>query len=954
MAKNKLLDDIYHYKIIFQQLAENEFIDTEISNFDFLSFSSQKQLFDYQTEALKNALRVLLVFFNDFQADKEKFYRFCQNKYPHENLDFNKLSPKAIQLLQEYFPIIRKKIEFSHFVNRMGFWMTMGSGKTILIIKLIELLGQAMKLHLIPKKNIFFFTANEGLLNRFKQELKEYNLTKEKKILASSLKDYEAVSKYGNILEYEDIRIFCYRADLLGEEKKETILDFKDYLNNGDNYIILDEAHKGDKQDSIRQNIFSILSQNGFLFNFSATFTAPSDVATTIYNLNQAVWIQKGYGKKLFLLDNDLKAFREKSDLNEAEKQKATLKSLLLLTLAKKNRIANSYHNPMMVVFTNSVNVSESDAELFFKTLQSIARDDIKELFDQSRKELKDEFKTTKYLITDNKSGEGVAELSDQIGKISFDELKTEVFYAKSGNIEAIINPKDHQEIAFKLDTASQAFCLIKIGDISAWLKEKLIDIKIDETYKEEKYFDTLDEGSINILIGSRSFYEGWDSTRPNIMLFLNIGVNNDTKKFVTQSLGRGMRIESIKGNRQRMEYLEAQDKAKIAQNPQTLETLFVVSTNKNAISSIIKWQEEQNMQSDWIEISLRKNQELTKEKNLFIPTYESQKIEATKIGHKKGFRLSEKNKQDLKIYVEHLGKTLFALKHKIFNKEECDILFELISKNTFFVDNNIHYKSLDILIEKLKAKIYLKQSQVKGFKTLSNEIIHFKKIKVREDKNKEFIQKVNEAVALKQLSNQDILKKLEKGEINFQDALQLQQSSIEFDEAKLKKILNHCYLPIVYGENLDWIKHIITEKSEIEFLENLEKIYTKLDKKYQWWAFSRISPHYDRDIYIPYTQDSEEKHFYPDFIFWLQEKDKQTILFVDPKGTAYTDYQAKADGYEKLFIENEMTRIFYQDSMQIQVKLFFVNIQNSDIGGKYENFWCNKSNLEKMFDLEG
>ena len=106
----------------------------------------------------------------------------------------------------------------------------------------------------------------------------------------------------------------------MSDERKEATLDFKDYLDSGNNYVILDEAHKGDKQESKRQNIFSILAKNGFLFNFSATFTDESDIATTVYNLNQAVWVKKGYGKKLFLLDNDLKAFKEKSDLNEIEK----------------------------------------------------------------------------------------------------------------------------------------------------------------------------------------------------------------------------------------------------------------------------------------------------------------------------------------------------------------------------------------------------------------------------------------------------------------------------------------------------------------------------------------------------------------------------------------------------------------------------------------------------------
>ena len=49
--------------------------------------------------------------------------------------------------------------------------------------------------------------------------------------------------------------------------------------------------------------------------------------------------------------------------------------------------------------------------------------------------------------------------------------------------------------------------------------------------------------------MGSRSFYEGWDSNRPNIINFINIG-GRDAKKYVLQAIGRGVRIEPYKGKR--------------------------------------------------------------------------------------------------------------------------------------------------------------------------------------------------------------------------------------------------------------------------------------------------------------------------------------------------------------------------------------------------------------------
>ena len=67
-------------------------------------------------------------------------------------------------------------------------------------------------------------------------------------------------------------------------------------------YILLDEAHKGDKEDSKRQVLYSILSRNGFLFNFSATFTDPRDYATCAFNFNLSKFIEEGYGKHIYVL----------------------------------------------------------------------------------------------------------------------------------------------------------------------------------------------------------------------------------------------------------------------------------------------------------------------------------------------------------------------------------------------------------------------------------------------------------------------------------------------------------------------------------------------------------------------------------------------------------------------------------------------------------------------------
>ena len=99
------------------------------------------------------------------------------------------------------------------------------------------------------------------------------------------LKEYDEIKHdVPSLLSDQEITVFYYRSDNISDEQKEKIIDFRSYDNNGEWYILLDEAHKGDKEYSKRQHIYSILSRNGFLFNFSATFTDERDIVTTVAN----------------------------------------------------------------------------------------------------------------------------------------------------------------------------------------------------------------------------------------------------------------------------------------------------------------------------------------------------------------------------------------------------------------------------------------------------------------------------------------------------------------------------------------------------------------------------------------------------------------------------------------------------------------------------------------------
>ncbi|WQW66470.1 DEAD/DEAH box helicase family protein [Helicobacter pylori] len=965
MAKKKDLttdNEIF----VAQKLAEEELNANEINDplemLDFKSFDSNKELLDYQQQALINAFRVLVAYFRDFKENKKEFYAFYQKHYSFANCDFSK--KKLNHLLKSHFKVENHCVSFENFINRLAFYMATGSGKTIVIIKLVELLSVAIRMGLIPKKNIMFFSANENLIQQFKKEIEKYNRGKDfsKQIDFKSLKSVKNKDFYHAPKDFfQKIALFYYRADLMSdEESKENLLNYKDYWDNGENYVILDEAHKGNKTESKRQAIFSLLSQKGFLFNFSATFTEESDLITAVYNLSVGEWVKLGYGKESVLLKkNNLNAFKELKDLNDREKEIALLKALLLLGMQKRYQTEGYFYDPLMLVFTHSVNVKNSDAEIFFKTLARVIENDDGSDFLKAKDDLLEELKNPEFLFSDGKDKEKeykIKVFKESLNRLDFKGLKEEVFYASNGHIEVIINPKNNQEIAFKLNTSDKVFCLIRIGDITEWIYEKLKSVKVvskNLSFKEESYFSQIDKSSINILVGSRAFDTGWDSTRPSVILFLNIGLDDDAKKLVKQSFGRGVRIESVKNQRQRLAYLDIDEAIKkdLKPNAAMLETLFVIPTNYASLEAILKFQKESENggenRGSWREIKLEK----TPIKHaLFVPCYRKEQTNALKISPSASFKMSEKNFKDLKEYFHLMSEKHFILKHEIYNPKDYELLKDMIQKEHFKKVPTWHYKDLDYMISEIKGKLYLNQKVPKDeFNALDNEkIVHFKRIKVKADKKEKLIQTIQEVKEYAPLDKETLIMKIAQGEIDIDNIDKHKQDrTFKVDEAELLKLKEHYYTPLIKAKNCDWLKHVVKVKSESDFLEELLKITETLQENYDFWAFSKIDEHLD-NLFIPYIDNgTAERRFFPDFIFWLQKSGTQIICFIDPKGSKHTDYEHKADAYQ--LFKDKIFNPKNDPNLKIKVVLKFYGNKDG-VGERYRDLWIEKGKLEYFF----
>lgn len=929
------------------------------------NFSATKQLFTYQRQALKNYLVALYLYFSNYHnfnatseerkilyAKKEFFKLYEENglntnifavkQFASAKRRTNYEVDKRFKFLSKYFKPEEDEnlglhIPTYHFINRMAFWMATGSGKSLIIIKAIEILDYLQSVNLIPQREILVLFPREDLVNQFKKLVDEYNKSAKKKIRFLNLKEY---LDRPPLPEPNTIKVLYYRSDLIRTQQTEKFLNFESFENDGKWYLFLDEAHKGAKGESFAQDIFTVLSRNGFLFNFSATFTDEIDRVTTVFNFNLEKFITGGYGKNIYLSQSTFNLKDQKEyDFSEVEKQEQVLKALILLTLIKESRgDKNLYHVPLMITLVNSVNTDDSDLLLFFREIDKIARGKIKpKALEQAKAELIEEFNNNpKYFFGDEHLSIDI----NLIEKLAVEDILKNVFNTTTfGKIEFLEGEKG-KELALKLESADKPFGLIKIGDTKKFQKEKLgFEYNVIESFETKKYFEQINNRpEITLLLGSRSFYEGWDSNRPNVINFINIGKGAEAQKFVLQAIGRGIRIEPKKYN--------DPEKSRTRLSPnntdknQLLETLFVFATDKKSVGIILKELEQQKNPEEEIPIGdlFDKNKA---DFDLLIPVFKGQETE-DKVTP---FYINTETKERFLNYLRNISPNVLLVKYGLTKKQ----IAKLFSDDLYAINPDNVYSNFELLLEKVLSHIKTKVKIVDYVKALTDEIVHFKHIKVSNLSEHE-ISKLRDSIhEVKKYKSKPLSTEEQKALLILRDSgarveLPQQAKTLYLSNTKLRivKIIQHYYIPLIYSfnEKQEYIKHIITTESELKFIEALEK-YIK-DRGFDFnWMFSKIDEHLDK-VYIPYYSHATNiyKRFYPDFIFWLQKGDNYKIIFVDPKGTSHTDYESKVDSFEGLFLDNEgKPKVFKYKNFKITFELRLIG-DGEKVGEKYKKYW--------------
>ena len=957
-------------KVVLEKVISNrnlsdlpsEFQNLDISDFGINDFT----LYEYQHKAIENILHCLNIYFSNNQPGKDILLELYRNNEMDSKLE-DRLNinndDENFNFLSDHYVVSDEKIEFKEIINRAGFWMATGSGKTLVMVKLIDILFKLIKHNQIPEKDILILAPKDRILKQIQEHIDIFNQNGKLQIEFRELRDWEKVKhNQGNLFSENSVTVFYYRADNITDQNKDKQVDYKTYLNNGNWYLILDEAHKGDSEFSKRQQYYTVLSQNGFLFNFSATFTDDIDIASTVFNFNLKKFIEAGYGKNIKITNQEYRSFRVSTndEYNEDEKKQIVLESLILFSAVKKEAEAlqsvnpDIYHNPLLVTIANSVHTIDADLKMFFAQLVEIAKGNF-EIVEPRDKILSDLREDPNYLFRND------VPISNStlrvIQSITKDDIFNYCFNASSsGSIEVVHISGNSKELAFRLTTSEKHFCLLVAADVMKWEANVLEDYLIAETPITKSFFDSINKqnSDINILLGSRIFSEGWDSNRPNVINFINIGVDEGARKFVMQALGRGVRIQPFNNERKRFgeiinreNHFTNEEIRKINDHKQAVESLFILATKKEVVKNIVK--DADVSQDEWK--TVKEIQKTVIDKPLYFPIYKD---------------ADHKNDKKYKIHRDDFGivkELIDSTSHKILAVEsniQIRTLNKLNDDSNFKFSGSVEngdslnkLKSIDIHFNEIPKVLH-------RFEIVTNEIKHFQHIQVKNRPAGELIileNEIKDKLAGHTFTKEDMVKRFADKKISEQELLkfwdEIEKKKDSGIGIELKTINEHYYNPVLLTEpdhDSDF-RHVVNIESEKIFLESLEDYANQEDSKlnvFDWWFFSKLDETID-DVKIPYYNRTEQRYsdFNPDFVFWLKKGNHYFITFVDPKGTEHLKNPIdKIDGFNEIFSNNVA-----QEEITIQVSLWYYNPDKpGEFIGDYENYWTD--DLNKIFDL--
>ncbi|HOJ92881.1 MAG TPA: DEAD/DEAH box helicase family protein [Dictyoglomaceae bacterium] len=932
---------------IEKYLVLNKYILSLFGVDDFRSF--QEKLKDapvgVDSDGRTHFINVLRSSFGNIQKDKlseETLLRYDENIQSYVRKINYRREPVSLKYFQ-YLAVLsaeiildnlkNRKIEFLYELNeflkgykeedvkiidefsendlkKLAFWMATGSGKTLIMHINYY---QFFKYKLFSPDNIILITPNEGLSKQHYEELEKSGIP---------CKLYSGTLNGGLSTENE---VLVIEITKFIEEKKGKGVTLPVDVFEGRNLIFVDEGHKGKgSEDQKWARRRDKLAENGFVFEYSATFGQILNIKSKEILKEYAKSIPFDYSYKYFYLDGYGKDFSvlnvRQEKINDQEFQEVMFVANLLsfyeqlLVYEENNRLAKEYNleKPLWIFVGTTVTGKEAES-------------DVIQIVDFIKKVIQDEDWLKKWVEnilngnTNLKNEDGKDIFQDRFTYLrkrgfDFEDLYKKIFNGK-GSLKLYELKNAEGELGLKIGE-NKYFGVINIGDAPEF-KKYLKEISVEQDAISGSLFDDIkrEDSPINILIGSKKFIEGWDTWRVSSMGLLNIGTNQGPQ--IIQLFGRGVRLKG-KG----MSLKRSSDNPQI----QLLESLNIYGIKADYLSKFLEAIRNEGVELETIEIPI-KTQHEDKWNSLYTLTkredkeFEEDNILSLEIDNKINFTIDLRPKvsvhlskdrkeggietEEIKQEVERMRlsedildllnweriwqeilefKTQRAYWNLTFNKEILKAILLSDKYNVLVLPELLEIKSLEnvTLLEDIAIfviKKYLDLFYGKYAKQFETENLCYVEIK---QLPLPFISEGKQCYKVQvDKKDKDLIKEITNLTKNLDKLL------IEDINGALPRIYfdGSLYVPILLqSKKIEKISPAGLVESEKEAVLKLkEYLESHRDKIRSEIYLLRNLPFSGVGFQLQWAK------FYPDFIMWIKEYNRQAILFIDPKGLEYS-----------------------------------------------------------------
>ena len=107
---------------------------------------------------------------------------------------------------------------------------------------------------------MLILAPSDQLLKQIRYTIDEFNQSRDLIINLIDLRksDIQYQGQLGDM-----IPVYYHRSDNIWDVQTEARINYQEYQNDGKWFIFLDEAHKGEKEDSKRQAYYAVMARAG-------------------------------------------------------------------------------------------------------------------------------------------------------------------------------------------------------------------------------------------------------------------------------------------------------------------------------------------------------------------------------------------------------------------------------------------------------------------------------------------------------------------------------------------------------------------------------------------------------------------------------------------------------------------------------------------------------------------